>query len=46
MADTSFTNYLSSKTYVTDLPVSAMVCRLDFLCFVSVPYCAFSKLTG
>ena len=32
--------------YTTDLPVSALICRLDFLCFVGILLCAFSTLSG
>ena len=40
-------NYLRSKNfYVTDLPVSAIICRLDFLCFVGIHLSTFSTLAG
>ena len=32
--------------YITDLHVSAMICRLDFLCFFSVHPHVFSTLPG
>ena len=34
------------KFYVTDLPLSTLIRRLDFLCFVGVPLLAFSTLPG
>ena len=40
------TSQLFKEFYFTDLPVSAMMCRLDFPCFVGVHLRAFSTLPG
>ena len=41
-------NYLSGKTFTlyTDLSVSAVICRLDFPCFVGIHICTFNMLSG
>ena len=39
-------SYLKKLLWVTDLPVSAMICRLDFPCFVGIYLCAFSTFPG